>query len=100
MINTPSLGTMIKQGETQSVTIRLDRGDNFKQNVMLEIRPDMGLRIKPARTTVKASDLPDVNLLITAPRDAALGQYKIYLKGTPELGEATSTDFTVTVVAP
>ena len=49
---------------------------------------------------VKGSDTPDVALRITAAKDANLGAYKVFVKGTPATGEATSTEITVKVVAP
>jgi len=41
-----------------------------------------------------------VQLKITAAKDADLGEYKIFVKGTQDTGEATSTEITVKVVAP
>jgi uncharacterized membrane protein len=99
-INTPTFATEIKQGETQSVTISLDRGDQFKRDVTLDIRPSEGINVTPTNTVVRGSDNPDVQLRIAAAKDANLGEYRVYIKGTPETGEATSTDFTVKVVAP
>jgi uncharacterized membrane protein len=41
-----------------------------------------------------------VPLRISVPEDAALGEYPVTVKGTPETGEATSVAFTVKVIAP
>jgi len=41
-----------------------------------------------------------VQLRITAAKDADLGEYRVYVKGTPASGESTSTEFKVMVVAP
>jgi len=49
---------------------------------------------------VKGNEKPDVHLRVTAPKNADLGEYKIYVKGIPETGEATSTEITVKVVSP
>ena len=103
-IVTPVLDTKIKQGDTQSVTISLHRGEYFKRDVTLEIRASKGaskgISVEPTRALVRGSEKPDVPLRITAAKDANLGEYKVYLKGTPETGEATSTEFTVKVVSP
>jgi uncharacterized membrane protein len=99
-IDTPALGVEIKQGETQSVTISLNRGEYFKRGVRLDIKASKGITVEPRDATVKASEKPDVYLRITAAKDAALGEYKIYLRGTPETGEPASTEFTVKVVSP
>jgi uncharacterized membrane protein len=99
-INTPPFDTRIVQGDTQSLTISLNRGVNFKRDVTMEIKAYKGISVTPTKTVVKASEIPEVQLRITAPKDAALGEYKIYLTGTPDTGEATSTEFTVKVVSP
>jgi uncharacterized membrane protein len=101
-IAVPTFETKIKQGETQSVTISLERGESFKQDVTLEIKlfKGEGLTFEPAKVLVKASDKPDVQLKITAPKDAPIAEYKVFVTGTPTTGEATSTEFKVKVVAP
>ena len=99
-ISTPTFDTKIKQGETQSVVISLHRGESFKRDVTLEIRPSKGISVEPTDVLVRGSDNPDVQLQITAAQDANLGEYRVYIKGTPETGEATSTEFKVKVVAP
>ncbi len=99
-IATPTFDTKIKQGETESVTISLHRGESFKRDVALEIRASKGISVEPAKAVVKGNEKPDVHLRITAAKDANLGEYKIFIKGTPEAGEPTSTDITVKVVSP
>ncbi len=92
--------TEIKQGQTQSVTVSLERGDYFKQDVKLQIEAFTGISVEPTSVIIKASDKPDVQLRIAAPQNAALGEYGIRVLGTPETGEPTSTVFTVRVVSP
>ena len=99
-IGTPTFDVNIKQGETQSVNITLNRGEFFKRDVTLEINASKGISVEPTKALIKGSEKPDVSLRITAAKDAAIGEYKIYLKGTPETGEATSTELTVKVVSP
>ena len=99
-IVTPTFDTKIKQGETESVKIALNRGDFFKRDVTLEVKASKGISVEPTQAVVKASEKPDVNLRVTAAKDAALGEYKIFIKGTPATGEATSTEITVKVVTP
>jgi uncharacterized membrane protein len=98
-IGTPALDTRVVQGQTQSATVSLNRGELFKRDVTLDIRASKGISVEPTKTVVKASATQDVQLKITAAKDAALGDYKIYLKGTPDVGEATSTEFTVKVIS-
>ena len=99
-IGTPTFDTKIKQGETQNVTISLQRGEYFKRDVRLEIRPSEGISVDPTNVLVRGSDNPDVQLQIAAAKDANLGEYRVHIKGTPETGEPTSTEFKVKVVAP
>jgi uncharacterized membrane protein len=99
-IVTPPLGVKIKQGETESISVSVNRGEFFKRDVTLEIKASKGISVDPTQVTVRASEKPDVNLRITAAKDAALGEYKIFVKGTPASGEATSTEITVKVVTP
>lgn len=98
-IDTPSPDTMVAQGTTQSVVVALNRGEYFKHDVTLEMRAAKGISVEPTKVVVKASALPNVQLKVTAAKDAALGAYQIYLKGTPDIGEAISTEFTVKVVS-
>jgi uncharacterized membrane protein len=98
-INTP-FDTTIKQGETRNVTIPLQRGEYFKQDVKLEIRASEGISVTPATALVKGSDQPNVQIQITAAKDANLGEYRIYIKGTPTTGEQVSVEFDVKVVTP
>ena len=99
-IAVPTFTTEIKQGEVQSVTVSLERGDYFKQDVNLQIEAFKGISVDPTSVIIKASDKPDVQLRITVPKDAALGGYLVSVKGTPKTGEPASTEFNVKVVSP
>jgi uncharacterized membrane protein len=99
-IGTPALDTRGVPGHTQSAAVSIKRGELFKRDVTLDIRASKGISVEPTKALVKASATQDVQLKITASKDAALGDYKIYLQGTPEVGEATSAEFTVKVVSP
>ncbi len=95
----PTVETFVKQGEVQTVTVWLNRGEDFKQDVWLEAKASKGLSVEPAITRVGAGDKPEVQLRIEAPKAAALGDYHVYLKGKPEKGESASVDFKVKVLA-
>jgi uncharacterized membrane protein len=101
-IAVPTFNTVVKQGEVKNVTVSLERGDYFKQDVKLQIEAStgIGISVEPTSVIIKASDKPDVQLRIAAVRKAALGEYDIRVMGTPETGEPTSTVFTVKVVSP
>jgi len=99
-IGVPIFETNVKQGELRTVAVSIHRGDYFKQDVKLEIKTTPGIDVEPTSIVVKASDKPDVQLRITAGKEAALSEYRVYVKGTPAIGEPTSADFNVKVVAP
>lgn len=99
-LSVPVMATAVKQGETQVVRVTVDRGEGFKQPVKLEMKAATGIQVDPGSTTVQPGDKGDVQLKITAAKDAPLGGQKIMIKGTPGKGEPTETEFTITVSAP
>jgi uncharacterized membrane protein len=99
-IAVPTFSTAIKQGQTQNVTVSLERGDSFKQDVKLQIEASTGISVEPTSVIIKASDKPDVQLRIAAAKNAALGEYLVSVRGIPKTGESTSTEFNVKVVSP
>jgi uncharacterized membrane protein len=98
-ISVPGLETDIKQGNTQTVTVSLQRGDYFKQDVAVQIKSTAGVTVAPASVLIRASESPDLQVQITASKDAALGDYGIFVTGTPPKGEPTSANFNVKVIA-
>jgi len=99
-IAVPTLDVKLQQGEVQNVTVSLERGDYFKKDVKLEIEAAKGISVDPSSVIIKASDKPDVQLRISAGRNAAIGEYRVSVRGIPKTGESTSTAFTVKVVSP
>ncbi len=99
-ITVPTFTTSIKQGDVQSVTVSLARGKYFKQDVKLQIMASAGITVDPSTIIVKASEMPDVQVRITAPKTAPLGEYPVTVMGIPKVGESTATAFNVKVVAP
>lgn len=96
-LNVPRHKT-IKQGGDAQIVVGLDRGPQFKQDVVLELHAQ-GIRLSPSRITVKASDPAEASILISAGQNAALGDYRVTVKGTPESGRSTTTAFTVSVMS-
>lgn len=99
-IAVPTFTTVLKQGETQSVPISLQRGEAFKRDVKLEVKSSKGISVEPGDLLVKAGDKPDAQVRISAAKDAAIGNYRVYVKGSPATGEPTTAEFEVKVVAP
>ncbi|MFW6106978.1 MAG: hypothetical protein ACOC8H_02350, partial [bacterium] len=53
-ITVPTFDTTLKQGEVQTVTISLRRAADFNEDVTLQVKASKGIRVEPARATVKA----------------------------------------------
>jgi uncharacterized membrane protein len=99
-ISVPTFTTDVKQGDRQTVSVTVKREKFFKQNVKLQISASSGISVTPTDVLVKASDTPEVQLQIAAPKDAAIGEYRVQVKGTPETGLSASIEIRVKVVAP
>ena len=99
-ITAPTFNTDIKQGDRQTVKVSLQRDKFFKQDVTLQATSTSGITVEPSKVVVKASESPDVQFQVKAPKDAALGEYLVHIVATPETGASTSKDFTVKVVGP
>ena len=96
-ISVPNFETEFKQGQSKYVTVSLERGNYFKQDVDLKIETSTGISVEPNSFTIKASDKPDMQIEIFAAKNAAFGEYRISIQGIPETGEPTSVAFTVKV---
>ena len=91
----------IRQGAVQTIDVTLARGDLFKQDVRMEVRSaPQGIAVDPASYVIKASDRPNSQVRISAARDAALGEYRVTVTGTPTNGQPTLAEMRVNVVAP
>jgi uncharacterized membrane protein len=99
-IQVPMFATDIKQGDRQTINVTVRRGESFKQDVRLEIKASQGISVAPTSVLVKASDTPEVPIQIVVPKSAALSEYRVYVKGTPQTGQPTSIEIKVKVVAP
>ncbi len=88
----------LKQGAAATIDIALNRGAYFKRDVDLCINTD-GISVTPSYVLIKASDKSELKFQITAPRDAAIGEYRVTVKGIPETGDKASTVFIVKVIA-
>jgi uncharacterized membrane protein len=96
-VTVPS-STTVKQGEEAIINISLKRGADFKRDVQLDLKTD-GVNLSPGNILVKANDKPEVQIKINVPKDAAIGDYPVTVKGTPTSGLPASTTFTIKVVS-
>ncbi len=93
----PTGATSIKPGESQTVTISMDRGKDFKDAVNLKAESPKGIEADLTPAVLNASDKGDVQMKITAHRDAAAGDNMVRLLATPAAGKATTLDVKVKV---
>jgi uncharacterized membrane protein len=77
----------------------LERGAGFPQRVKRELTTPAGVGVEPNSATVQPNEKGDVQVTITVAEDSALGEHNILVKGTPEKGEPTETQFKITVSA-
>lgn len=82
----PMLATSLKQGETKSASISIQRGSNFDDDVQLSFTQiPTGVTLDPMNPTLKHDD-KDVKINLTAAADAALGDFTMKVSGHPTKG--------------
>lgn len=86
----------VEQGETKNVTISLDKGDDFRQSVTLELDLPEGVRATPDKPTIPA-DQDEVEVALEASLDAPAGEKKVTVTGKPQEGKETSVSFVVEI---
>jgi len=95
------LPTTVNQGGSDEVTIKLNRGKDFKQDVKLSAdKPPDNVKVEFMPATIKASEEPKSIMKINADKNAALGEHTIVVKATPESGTSTSIDVKIKVEKP
>ncbi len=88
----------LKQGSEVPLNIVLNRGAYFKRDVQLEVKAN-GVMVTPSSLLVKASDKPEIQLKLAATREAALGDYRVSVTGTPATGKPAAALVIVKVLA-
>jgi uncharacterized membrane protein len=97
-IDPPNTTTTIKQGETQMITIKLNRDKEFRQGVKLATKT-LSDKVKAefAKDTVAAGDPAEVAMKVTVAKDAPEGDQTINVTATPDSGKAVSSDVKIKV---
>ncbi len=97
-ISAPATTTTLKQGEQKEVEVSIERSSDFKQDVTLTFSNDKGVSVTPATAGIKASDSDTkVKVMLTASKDAPIGEATIRVTAKPESGDSTSADFKVNI---
>ncbi len=85
----------IQQGESDTVTIEIDRADNFRQDVTISFEQvPAGLTFDPMSPVIKHGDGQVEVMAKTAP-DAAAGEFVVKVKGHPATGPDATTDLKI-----
>jgi uncharacterized membrane protein len=96
-IDGPLMSTSIKQGESDTVRLKIDRGKDFKETVKLKTEAPTGIQATVSESAVKANEKGDVNLRLAVAKDVKPGEHVIRVTGTPETGKGTTLDVKVKV---
>lgn len=94
-----TIPTTIKQGDTQTVKVSVDRDKNFHKTVSLSVKAPDSIKADLDRTTVKDGESPDVNVKVHPTDGAVPGDYTVTVTGTPESGAPTNLDVKVKVIS-
>ncbi len=97
-IQVPSTATSVKQGYTDQVTIGIKRGNDFTNDVKVDLVLPPGVTATPASFTFQGTN-NDQKVTLTAGGDAAVGTHVVKVNATPTAGQATSAQFDVSVKA-
>lgn len=93
----PLMSTNIKQGDTTKVTIGINRGKSFDQDVALKFEGlPTGVTIEQTSAVI-SHDKSEANLTLTATDTAALGEFEIHVVGHPTTGSNASNKFKINV---
>ena len=96
-LSTPRLSSSLKQGETQTVSIGINRDKSFDQDVALTFgEMPTGVTLKPDAPVIKHGDT-EAQVTLTAASDAALGNFAINVTGHPTKGADASNELKLTV---
>lgn len=91
-LDMPNLGASIKQGEKQNITIGINRGDNFDQDVTLHLtNVPQGVTATPAEPVLKKGE-EEVVMSVAVAADAALGDFTVNVSGSPSGSGASATN--------
>jgi len=96
-LNVPATSTSLKQGETKDVTISIDKGKNFSEDVDLTFTGQpQGVSFEPAKATLKASE-KEVHVKVKAADMAAEGKHTITVTGKPAKGAEAVNKFDINI---
>ena len=95
----PSTATDIEAGGSESITVSIDREDQFNEAVTLQFTAPQGIRVEPQQHEI-AAGIDEADVTITVDPTAQPGEHRISVTATPTSGENPVTaEFMVEVEA-
>ena len=96
-LNMPLLSTSLKQGESELVSIKVNRDKTFTQDITLSlIDLPTGVTTEPASIVNRSGESKSEFKLVAA-KDASLGRFSVKLNGHPTSGIDASKEFNFVV---
>lgn len=96
-LEAPMTATDVAQGETDEITIGIDRADHFNQDVALSFgNLPAGVTLTPANATLAQGD-SEVTFTLAAAPGAAVGDHTIIVTGRPAQGPTATTELKISV---
>lgn len=97
-LSMPFESVTLTQGEEKSMLIGINRGENFREEVEIEVSDlPQGVTLETAKPVIKQGDT-DAELMLKAGPDAALGDFTFTVKGhTTSSGADFSKEVKLTV---
>jgi uncharacterized membrane protein len=95
-IKVPATETNIARGNQQDITISIDRGSAFREDVTLSFEAPTGITVTPKTADLKGAD-EKTTVTVGVAADAPVGKHTVKVTGTPKTGTATSTTFVIDV---
>ena len=97
-VGLPLLSTTLKQGQSETVSISINRDKTFDQDVTLMFgEMPAGVTVTPADPVIKAGET-EAQVTLSAAADAALGDFTVKVAGHPAKGADTTNDLKLSVV--
>jgi hypothetical protein len=95
----PTGAKNIEAGKSDTVSIGIDRGDNFTQDVTVSFMPPPGVTVDPSETTIR-SDASEVEVTIRVDPSAQIGEQTISVSGSAGSGPPATGDLKIEITKP
>ena len=97
-MNTPTLSTRVKQGESTTAKISISRGKNFDEDVALKFTDvPKGVTLTPVTAMIAKGD-KEATIDVQAAADAAIGEFTVKVAGHPEKGPDATSELKLTIL--